>query len=196
MPKHDAGSGRTETISMKTQITTIVLLILVGLLALYYSKTAYEISGICDDPIETPAAKMLRDLASRGDVDAQYWLGLYLSSGCYEGVKRNIPEAINWYRRAAEQGDTSAQRFLAGSYVLGYGVTLDLKEAYFWSLVGARCGNDNAINDAESLRPRITRYEREEAERRAKSWMPKPTDIRTASSLCPINTSILTKSPI
>jgi TPR repeat protein len=181
---------------MRTQIITIVLFILAGFLALYYEKTAYEVSGICVEQIETQTAKMLRDHASRGDVDAQYWLGLYHSSGCYEGIERNIPEAIYWYRRAAEQGDTDAQRFLAGLYVLGYGVTLDLKEAYFWSLLGAKCGNDIAVNDAESLRPRIPRYEREEAERRAEIWMPKPTVISTASSLCSVNSLTLSKSPI
>ena len=181
---------------MRTQIITIVLFVLAGFMGLYYEKTAYEVSGICDDQIETQTAKMLRDHASRGDVHAQYWLGLYHSRGCYEGIEQNIPEAINWYRRAAEQGDADAQRFLARVYVLGYGVILDLKEAYFWSLVGARCGNDIAIDDAESLRARIPRYEREEAERRAKIWMPKPTDISTAASLCSVNSLTLNKSPI
>jgi TPR repeat protein len=181
---------------MKTQITTIVLFILVGLLALNYSKTAYEVSGICDDQTETQAAKTLRDLASRGDVNAQYWLGLYHTSGCYEGVKQNLPQAIAWYRRAAAQGDSTSQRALANFYFQGYGVVLDLKEAYFWSLLAARCGNEVALSDVNSLKSRISRYEREEAERRAKTWMPKPTDISTASSLCPISPPTMTKSPI
>jgi hypothetical protein len=44
---------------MKTQIIIIVLFILVGFLALYYEKTAYEVSGICGDQLETQTAKML-----------------------------------------------------------------------------------------------------------------------------------------
>jgi hypothetical protein len=49
-------------------------------------------------------------------------------------VSPNYAEAARWYRKAAEQGDTAAQRYLAGVYRRGEGVPQDYVESYRWSV--------------------------------------------------------------
>lgn len=57
---------------------------------------------------DAQALMELRDLGSRGDVTAQFNLGeIYENS---DGVSKNPELAAQWYRKAAEQGDTSAQK--------------------------------------------------------------------------------------
>ena len=46
-------------------------------------------------------------------------------------------EAVKWYRKAAEQGDTQAQRYLGQAYEMGEGVAKDDIEAYaYFNLSG------------------------------------------------------------
>mgnify|MGYP001233149072 FL=1 len=48
--------------------------------------------------------------AERGDVDAQNFLGWMYSQG--SGVRKSKVEAIKWYRKAAQQGDSDAKQAL------------------------------------------------------------------------------------
>lgn len=48
------------------------------------------------------------------------------------GVAPDFVEAVQWYRRAAEQGDVTAQRTLGAMYETGRGVAQDLAEAVRW----------------------------------------------------------------
>ena len=41
-------------------------------------------------------------------------------------------EAVKWFRKAAEQGDASAQTFLADCYLFGRGVAKDETEVLTW----------------------------------------------------------------
>ena len=45
--------------------------------------------------------------AERGDAGAQYTLGWMYCNG--RGVKQDDSLAVDWYRKAAEQGDASSQ---------------------------------------------------------------------------------------
>ena len=47
-------------------------------------------------------------------------------------MSKNLPEAIRWYRRAAEQGHARAQRNLGVCYAIGTGVDQDTVEAVKW----------------------------------------------------------------
>ena len=48
-----------------------------------------------------------RKQAAAGDANAQWQLGLALANG--RGVEKNEAEAIQWIRKAAEQGNASSQ---------------------------------------------------------------------------------------
>lgn len=52
--------------------------------------------------VETPGLGKLQYDAEQGDASAQYKLGRMYANG--EGVPRNDTEAVNWFRKAAEQG--------------------------------------------------------------------------------------------
>ena len=45
------------------------------------------------------------------------------------GVKRDVAEAIKWYRKAAEEGNAEGEYSLGGKYDSGDGVSQDYTEA-------------------------------------------------------------------
>lgn len=54
------------------------------------------------------AFEIFRDLGTEGDMQAQYKLGVMFDNGL--GVKADTAQAADWYRRAAVQGDSAAER--------------------------------------------------------------------------------------
>ncbi|MCX7173653.1 MAG: tetratricopeptide repeat protein [Proteobacteria bacterium] len=81
---------------------------------------------------KTVSHEAVRRLAEDGDVEAQYQLGLrcYLGKG---GEKRDLPQAVKWFERAAAQGQVMAMRNLA--QILGrgeHGLPPDPRAAKAW----------------------------------------------------------------
>ena len=56
-----------------------------------------------------------------------------------QGVRQGYAQAVQWYRRAAEQGNVDAQHNLGAAYVNGQGVRQDHKIAKEW--FGKACDN-------------------------------------------------------
>ena len=69
--------------------------------------------------------------ALAGNADAQCSLGCIYDFGL-EGVDKNYQEAVNWYRKAADQGHKSGQYFLGTCYQLGKYVNKNNEEAAKW----------------------------------------------------------------
>jgi TPR repeat protein len=61
-----------------------------------------------------------------------------------EGVSQNYTETAFWYRKAAEQGDTDAQKMLGILYSNGQGVPQDYVQAALWYRKAAEQGNAQA----------------------------------------------------
>ncbi len=80
----------------------------------------------------------VRAKAERGDVEAQFDLGIMYANG--EGVAADPTQAILWYRKAAEQGDVAAQNNLGGMFGRGEGVPKDGREAVKWYSKAAQQG--------------------------------------------------------
>jgi V8-like Glu-specific endopeptidase len=76
------------------------------------------------------ALKALSPLAAKGDARAQFDVGFMHAFGW--GFPRNPADAIDWYRKAAEQGLPVAQHFLGLAYVNSEGVRPDDAEAARW----------------------------------------------------------------
>ena len=57
------------------------------------------------------------------------------------GVPQDDKEAVNWYRKSAEQGDADAQHNLGVMYKKGLGVPQDYKEAVNWYRKSAEQGD-------------------------------------------------------
>ena len=84
----------------------------------------------------------IKESAQKGDVYAQYDLGLMYSSG--DGVKQDYKEAFKWWRKAAEQGYAEAQYNLALCYDNGEGVSKSKTEAVRWYRKAAEQGEVHA----------------------------------------------------
>ena len=125
--------------------------------------------GVTNDTHE--AIKWYRKAAEQGERQAQCQLGLY-----YEGLKiqgeevksaevlkppnqrqwhaeegdeaaNDEIEAAKWFRKAAEQGEPTAQSWLGELYCMGSGVPKDTAEGIKWYRKSAEQGNANAQCD-------------------------------------------------
>jgi hypothetical protein len=77
------------------------------------------------------AAAKLRNDAAQGDVAAQYQLAeRYRIGDVY--ISRNATNAATWYRRAADQGHTEAQRRFVELYLSGVAVFPNVTEEVKW----------------------------------------------------------------
>ena len=72
----------------------------------------------------------LREAAARGDVRAQFSLGLLYATG--EGVTQDLVEAAQWYQKAAAHDDARAQYQLGLLYLKGAGVVSNEATAVQW----------------------------------------------------------------
>ena len=62
-----------------------------------------------------------------------------------QGVPQSDAEALQWYERAAEQGEPRAQYNLGLMHLNGQGVPPDLVTAYYWVSLSASHGNQHAM---------------------------------------------------
>lgn len=110
--------------------------------------------------------------AVRGDVAAQYNLGLMYARG--EGVERDYREAAKWLRNPAAQGYELAQITLGEIYAEGKGVAQDYQEAASWYLKAAEQGNALAQHRIGEMyaEEKGVRYSPREAER----WLRKAAE--------------------
>lgn len=88
--------------------------------------------------LHPPHINTLINSALSGDADAQNELGDLYREG--NGVKRDLKEALRWYKRAADQGDPTGQNNLGSSYFNGLGVPYDGVEAVRWYRLAAELG--------------------------------------------------------
>lgn len=85
----------------------------------------------------------LHSLAIKGQVDAQLELGNRYEIGFDED--ENVPEAVKWFRLAAEGGNTDAQFRLGSIYHYGAeGFPENVNEAVKWFRMAAKAGNAEA----------------------------------------------------
>ena len=99
----------------------------------------------------TLAEKHLREAAIAGLPDAQAALGSAHINGAY-GVEISVPKALDWLRKAADQGNAHSQYALGIAYADGYGVTRDRVEAASWFQKASRQGHQQATARLQTLR--------------------------------------------
>ena len=96
-----------------------------------------------------------------------------MMSPANNGVAKDEAEAVNWYRKAAEQGYALAQYNLGTMYANGYGVPKDETAAYMWFLLAGGKGSEIARKNIPIIEKRLTSEQRAEGQRMAKDWKPK-----------------------
>jgi len=89
------------------------------------------------------AFSIAKDLAKDEDATAQYLLGCFFDNG--QGVIEDSIQAVYWFKRSAEQGNSDAQYQLGISYYSGKGVSLDKKKAAKWLNKSASQHNSDAL---------------------------------------------------
>ena len=88
------------------------------------------------------ALRIFRPLAERGQVVAEYTVGLMYANG--QGVPQDYAEAMKWHRKAADQGERKAQFSVGLMYFKGLGVPANRAEAFKWYLRAANQGDPTA----------------------------------------------------
>jgi uncharacterized protein len=74
--------------------------------------------------------------------EAQFVLGFIYNEGV--GVPQDYAEAVNWYRKAADQGNADGQLSLGAMHSEGHGVLRDYAEAAKWYRRAASQGSTAA----------------------------------------------------
>ena len=80
------------------------------------------------------------------------------------GVNEDSSQAVFWYKKAAEQGNTKAQLNLATMYASGEGILENFVLAYKWANLAAARGNENAREMKNEVKKRMTRSQIAEAQ--------------------------------
>jgi hypothetical protein len=76
-----------------------------------------------------------------------------------EGVPENDAEAVNWFRKAADQGHALAQYNLGSRYANGEGVPENSIRAYVWWSMAKTQGHTDATENLEILKPQMTKQQ-------------------------------------
>lgn len=99
----------------------------------------------------------LHAIATAGDSDAQYKLGVKYENG--DGVEDNCMAAARWYKLSAEQGHAKAQFNLALLYKSGLGVTQNLQTAKHWMGQAANAKMSEAVAALDTINSLIAKAE-------------------------------------
>lgn len=94
------------------------------------------------------AARIFQRLASQGDADAQYNLGVLYMNG--RGVAQDDFQAVKWYQSAAAQGNWNAQTNLGRMYAHGKGIKQDDVHALMWFILGAVSGYPHSVKNRDT----------------------------------------------
>ena len=89
---------------------------------------------------------------------------------CGEGVSRDSRQAVDWFRKAAEQNYSPAQFNLAVLYQNGVGVPLNYSEAYKWFTLAANDGHTGKPALA-ALTQIMTTKELRDGQARVADWL-------------------------
>ena len=86
-----------------------------------------------------------RIFAAAGDADAQWNLGYAYLTG--QGAEQDDDQALEWFRKSADQGSAEGQFFMGYMYANGRSVTKNDKQAVSWYTLSADQGLDLAQNE-------------------------------------------------
>ena len=110
----------------------------------------------------------MTEAAERGNIEAQFFLGLYYYKG--KGGTVDMAEGAKWFQLAAEQGYSEAQFSLGLCYEHGDGVDVDFIEAYKWFLLAEATEKERVDEMRSALTKKMAPEHIAEAHARAKQW--------------------------
>ncbi len=95
------------------------------------------------------ALQLYRPLANKGEVTAEYIIGLMYANG--QGVPQSYAEAMKWHHKVAEQGEALGQFSVGLLYFKGLGVPRNAAEAAKWFHKAADQGDAKAQYNLGSM---------------------------------------------
>ena len=99
------------------------------------------------------AVDLFQRAAAKGNLDAQYNLGVMYEKG--QGVRKDYKKAMKWLLLAANQKVAEAQYDIASMYFEGKGVKQDTKVAIEWFRLAAQQGHIQARKYLEQLGEKV-----------------------------------------
>lgn len=113
---------------------------LASLIMLFAVSAAAAFAG--SSPEEVRQFEQTKVRADAGESWSQYSLGNHYEMG--SGVKKDLAQAIRWYRKSAEQGDVDGQSALANLYFEGPMEVRDLAQGVHWLRKAAEQGGSGS----------------------------------------------------
>lgn len=148
----DLAAKKRTTRRFRIGILLVVLAALVGGGGWHFWRHSREVLGQVsfyeeakkhyDAGDYTAALEWFRKSAHRGDVGADYYIGLIYYKG--KGVPRDYVKAAKWFQKSAAKGNDHAMYFLGRMHQKGLGIKRDLKKSLEWFRKSADQGNDDA----------------------------------------------------
>ncbi len=118
--------------------------------------------------------------ARKGDVNAQYQLGLLYLNG--HGTLQDFEEAAKWFELAAEKNHKQAQYQLGLIYKTGFGVDIDPEKSYMWFNLAAAAGVDKAVLARNEIMRSLSPEQLKQAQKAAREWLLKLSRETTTDS--------------
>lgn len=117
----------------------------------------------------------LLELAEGNNTMAQRILGERYAMGT-DGVTKDVGQAISWWQKAADKGDTRSQNYLGQIYSQGEAVPQDMVQAHMWFSLAEKSTRKKSAS--------ALRYKKQaEANRKAAEAGMTPEQIKAAQAL-------------
>ncbi len=113
--------------------------------------------------------KWFKKAAENGSLTAQTTLGIYYLQGW--GVSQDVTAGFKWMKIGAEHGCLEVQWVLGSLYEKGKGVKKDLIEAYAWYTVAIKNGLDDAREQRDALKIKLSKKQINKAKVRAEKYL-------------------------
>lgn len=115
------------------------------------------------------AVQLYEEYAEKGDMNAQYKLGLSYLTG--DGSLQDFAEAVKWLNRAAENGYGLAQYKLGLIYHGGYGIVIDRERSYVWFNLAAATGMKEAVSMRDKAMRSLSPEQLAQAQKFSREWL-------------------------
>jgi TPR repeat protein len=157
--------------AMRKLFTALMLIVSMGVTGAVCAQDSEKAYKAYEAKDYATAMKEWRYLAERGDVRAQYRLGLLYTRS--PAVIQDYKEAAIWFRKAAEQGSAAAQSDLASKYYFGAGVIQDNVYAHMWYNIASSNGAEKAGDRRDELAKKMTAADISKAQELARECVKK-----------------------
>jgi hypothetical protein len=132
------------------------------------TSQAAEVRPISADYVGMSMAD-LEKIAAQNNADAQYSLGIRYASG--NGATQDYHEALGWFLKAADNGNTRAFAKIASCFWAGKGAPQDYSKAYFWGLLAQAAGDETGRVIVINSAPHLSDHQRFAEQQEADSWL-------------------------